>query len=172
MVEQAPQYGLGHTDDDPFDENPADHRVARYRLRKSARTDYPEDSVPLFLSDYEGEPDPSEYITPLRKDRRLSLSSRILAGVVASPAIAVLVALFSSDAARDIIVDAKALSTAVLSGASAAVQPNPAQLTARDVQLKDPVQSKDSTRLSAPAKKKPARCGGEARAGGVRAGGG
>ena len=155
MVEQAPQYGLGHTDDDPFDENPADHRVARYRLRKSARTDYPEDSVPLFLSDYEGEPDPSEYITPLRKDRRLSLSSRILAGVVASAAIAVLVALFSSDAARDIIVDSKALSTAVLSGASAAVQPNPAQLTARDVQLTDPAQSKDSTRLSAPENQTP-----------------
>src|SRR5712664_2066676 len=108
MVEQAPQYRLGHPDVDPFDENTADHRVARYRLRKSARTDYPEDSVPLFLSDYEGEPDPSEYITPLRRDRRLSLSSQILAGVVASAVIAVLVALFSSDAARDIIVDAKA----------------------------------------------------------------
>jgi hypothetical protein len=74
---------------------------------------------------------------------------------VASAAIAVLVALFSSDAARDIIVDAKALSTAVLSGASAAVQPNPAQLTARDVQLKDPAQSKDPTRLSAPENQTP-----------------
>ena len=149
-MEQAPQYRLGHTDDDPFDENTADHRVARYRLRKSTRTDaYPEDSVPLFLSDYEGEPDPSEYITPLRKDRRLSLSSRILAGVVASAAIAVLVALFSSDAARDIIANAKPSSTAVLSAASAAVQPNPNQLTARDIQLKDP------TRLSAPANQTP-----------------
>jgi hypothetical protein len=149
MVEQAPQYGSGHTDDDPFDENTADHRVARYRLRKSARTDYPEDSVPLFLSDYEGEPDPSEYITPLRKDRRLSLSSRVLAGVVATAAMAVLVALFSSDAARDIIANAKASSTAVLSGASAAVQPNPTQLTAGDIQSKDP------TRPSAPANQTP-----------------
>jgi len=153
MVEQAPQYRLGHTDVDPFDENTADHRVARHRLRTSARTDYPEDSVPLFLSDYEGEPDPSEYTTPLRKDRRLSLSSRILAGVVATAAIAVLFALFSSDATRDII--AKASSTAVLSGASAAVQPNPMQLTARDVQLKDPAQSTDPTRLSAPANQTP-----------------
>jgi hypothetical protein len=74
---------------------------------------------------------------------------------VASAAIAVLVALFSSDAARDIIVDSKALSTAVLSGASAAVQPNPVQLTARDVQLKDPAQSKDPTRLSAPENQTP-----------------
>jgi hypothetical protein len=155
MVEQAPQYRLGHTDVDPFDENTADHRVARHRLRTSARTDYPEDSVPLFLSDYESEPDPSEYITPLRKDRRLSLSSRILAGVVATAAIAVLFAMFSSDAARDIIANAKASSTAVLSGASAAVQPNPTQLAARDIQLKDPAQSTDPTRLSAPANQTP-----------------
>jgi TPR repeat protein len=145
----------GQPDVDPFDENTADHRVARYRLRQSARTDYPEDSVSLFLSDCDGEPDPSEYITPLRKDRRLSVSSRILAAVLASAAIAILVALFSSDAARDIIANAKASSTAVLSAASAAVQPNPTQLTARDIQLKDPAQSKDPTRLSAPANQRP-----------------
>ena len=155
MVEQAPQYRLGQPDVDPFDENTADHRVARYRLRQSARTDYPEDSVSLFLSDCDGEPDPSEYITPLRKDRRLSVSSRILAAVLASAAIAILAALFSSDAARDVIANAKASSTAVLSAASAAVQPNPTQLTARDIQLKDPAQSKDPTRLSAPANQRP-----------------
>ena len=156
MVEQAPQYRLGQPDLDPFDENTADHRMARYRLRKSARTDaYTEGSVPLFLSDYDGEPDPSEYVPALRKDRRPSISSRILAGVVATAAIAVLVALFSSDAARDIIANAKASSTAVLSAGSAAVQSNPTQLTARDIQLKDPAQSKDPTRLSAPANQTP-----------------
>ena len=150
MVEQAPQYGLDRPDVDPFDENTADHRVARYRLRKSTRTDaYPEDSVPLFLSDYDGEPDPREYMPALRKGRGSYISSRILAGVVATAAIAVLVALFSSDAARDIISNAKPSSTAVLSAASAAVQPNPNQLTARDIQLKDP------TRLSAPANQTP-----------------
>jgi len=150
MVEQAPQYGLDRPDVDPFDENTADHRVARYRLRKSARTDaYPEDSVPLFLSDYDGEPDPREYMPALRKGRGSYISSRILAGVAATAAIAVLVALFSSDAARDIIANAKPSSTAVLSAASAAVQPNPNQLTARDIQLKDP------TRLSAPANQTP-----------------
>jgi len=150
MVEQAPQYGLDRPDVDPFDENTADHRVARYRLRKSTRTDaYPEDSVPLFLSDYDGEPDPREYMPALRKGRGSYISSRILAGVAATAAIAVLVALFSSDAARDIIANAKPSSTAVLSAASAAVQPNPNQLTARDIQLKDP------TRLSAPANQTP-----------------
>src|ERR1700681_2714480 len=156
MVEQAPQYGLDRPDVDPFDENTADHRVARYRLRKSTRTDaYPEDSVPLFLSDYDGEPDPREYMPALRKGRGSYISSRILAGVVATAAIAVLVALFSSDAARDIIANAKASSTAVLSAGSAAVQSNPTQLTARDIQLQDPAQSKDPTRLSAPANQTP-----------------
>src|SRR5258708_13618872 len=118
MVEQAPQYRLGHPDVDPFDENTADHRVARYRLRKSARTDYPEDSVPLFLSDYDGEPDPREYMPALRKDRGSYISSRILAGVVTTAAIAVLVALFSSEAARAILPTAKPEIPPILSPSS------------------------------------------------------
>jgi TPR repeat protein len=147
MVEQAPQYRSGHTEVDPFDENTADHRVARYKLRKSARTNYPEDSVPLFLSDYDGEPDPNEYITPLRKKRSASISARILAGVSATAAAAAIVfALLSSDATRDIIASAKASSAAVLSAASSMVHPNNTQLTARDIHLKDPAQSNDPAR--------------------------
>jgi TPR repeat protein len=150
MVDQTPRYRSHDPDIEPHDENLTDHRVAPYKFGQSARTDYPEDSVPLFLSDYDGEPDPSGYMTPVRKNRGSYISSRILAGVLASAAIATLVALFSSDAARDIIANARASSTAVLSAASAAVLPNSKQLTARDVQLKDPAQSKDPTRLSAP----------------------
>jgi hypothetical protein len=150
MVDQTPRYRSYDPDVEPYDENLTDHRVAPYKFGQSARTDSdPENSVPLFLSDYDGEPDPSEYTTPVRKNRASYISSRILAGVLASAAIAILVALFSSDAARDIIASAKA-STGVLSAASAAVQPNSTQLTASDVQLKDPAQSKDPTRLSAP----------------------
>jgi TPR repeat protein len=103
--------------------------------------------VPLFLSDYDDdEPDPSEFITTVQKGRGSYISSRILAGVSATAAVAILVAVFSSDAARDIIANTKNSSTAVLSAASAAVQPNPMQLTAE----RDPAQSKDPTRLSAP----------------------
>jgi TPR repeat protein len=102
--------------------------------------------VPLFLSDYDDdEPDPSEFITTVQKGRGSYISSRILAGVSATAAVAILVAVFSSDAARDIIANTKNSSTAVLSAASAAVQPNPMQLTAE----RDPAQSKDPTRLSA-----------------------
>jgi hypothetical protein len=59
--------------------------------------------------------------------------------------VALLFAAFSSDAARDIIVNAKASINAVLPAPSAAAQPGSSQLTAHDIQLKDPA------RLSGPA---------------------
>ena len=152
MVDHRPQYRPYDPDIRPYDpdieeyrENLSDRRVVPYKLEQSYRTDSnSQDSIPLFLSDYDGEPDPSEYMTPVRKDRRLSVSSRILAAVLASAAVAILVAMFSSDATRDLIVNAKASSTTVVPAPSAA-QANPAQQHARDITLKDP------TRLSAPA---------------------
>ena len=145
MVGHRPQYRPYDPDIEEYRENLSDRRVVPYKLEQSYRTDSnSQDSIPLFLSDYDGEPDPSEYMTPVRKDRRLSVSSRILAAVLASAAVAILVAMFSSDATRDLIVNAKASSTTVVPAPSAA-QPNPAQQTARDIALKDP------TRLSAPA---------------------
>jgi TPR repeat protein len=91
-------------------------------------------------------------MTPLRKDRRRSVSARILAGVLATAAAAILFAMFSSDATRDIIVNAKASIAASLPAPYAAVQPDPAQLTAHDTQLRNP---KDAARLSAPANQTP-----------------
>jgi hypothetical protein len=145
MVEQAPHHQSSDPDIDGSSENPADHRVTPNRLRPSARTNSdPDNSIPLFLSDRDGEPDPSEYVTPLRKNRA-SISSRILAGVLATAAAAILFALFSSDATRDLIVNAKASIAAVVPASSAAEQPDPTRLTARDIQLKEPA------RLPAPA---------------------
>jgi len=138
----APQYRSGDPDVDAFEENTADQRAAPYNLRRSARTDsYLENSVPLFLSDPDGEPDSNEYITPLRKERKASLSSRILAVVCAAAAAVVLVALFSSDAARDTVVNVKASMAAVLPAPSSAAQSDPKQLTAL-------VRQKDPARLS------------------------
>jgi hypothetical protein len=135
MVKQAPQYDV-----DAFDEDPADHRIV-YNLRQSSQTDiYPGNSVPLFLSDDDGEPDPSEYVTPLLKKRRSSFSSRILAGVCGAAAAAMLVALFSSDASRNAIVNGKGSMTSVFSALSAAAQSDPSQPTARDIR-KDPARS-------------------------------
>jgi len=149
MVEQTPRYRSYDPDVDIHDKTLTDRRMAPYKFGQSARTDSDtEDPVPAFLSDYDAEPDPSEYMTPLREDRRYSVSSRILAGVLAAAAVAVVFAMFSSDATRDIIVNAKASIAASLPAPYAAVQPDPAQLTARDTQLRNP---KDAARLSAPA---------------------
>ena len=147
MVDQTPRYRSHDPDIESYDDKRTGHRAAPYKFGQSARTAHPENSVPLFLSDYDDdEPDPSEFITTVQKGRGSYISSRILAGVSATAAVAILVAVFSSDAARDIIANTKNSSTAVLSAASAAVQPNPMQLTAE----RDPAQSKDPTRLSAP----------------------
>jgi hypothetical protein len=130
MVKQAPQYDV-----DGFDENTSDHRVTPYRLRQSAQPDiYPGNSVPLFLSDEDGEPDPAEFVTPLLKKRRTSVSSRVLAGVCGAAAAAILVALFSSDASRNAIVNGKGSMTGVFPALSAAAHSDPSQPTARDRQ--------------------------------------
>ncbi len=154
MAEQTPRYRSYDNEVDTRDKSLIDRRVALYKFGPAARTDsHAEEPVPLFLSDYDGDPDPSEYMTPLRKDRRGSLSLRILAGVLAIAAVAILFAMFSSDATRDIVVNAKASIAAALPAPYAAALPDPAKLTARDTELKNP---KDAARLSAPASQAPA----------------
>jgi hypothetical protein len=153
MAEQTPRYRPYDPDVDIHDKTLTDRRVAPYKFEKSVRTvSHTEEPVPVFLSDYDGEPDPSEYVTTLRKDGRRSVSARILAGVLATAAAATLFAMFSSDATRDIIVNAKASIAASLPAHYAAVQPDPAHLTAHDTQLRNP---NDATRLSAPANQTP-----------------
>ena len=149
MVDQTPRYRPYDPDVDIHDKTLTDRRVAPYKFEQSVRT---EDPVPVFLSDYDGEPDPSEYVTPLRKHGRRSISARILAGVLATAAAAILFAMFSSDATRDIIVNAKASIAASLPAPYAALQPDPAQLSAHDTQLMNP---NDAARLSAPANQTP-----------------
>jgi hypothetical protein len=154
MADQTPRYRSYDYEVDTRDKSLIDRRVAPHKFGQSARTDsHAEDPVPLFLSDYDGEPDPSEYMTPLRKDRRGSLSLRILAGVLAIAAVGILFAMFSSDVTRDIIVNAKASIAASLPAPYAATKPDSAKLTVSDTQLKNP---KDAARVSAPASQTPA----------------
>jgi hypothetical protein len=151
MVDQTPRYQPYDPDVDIPDKTLTDRRVAPYKFGRSVRTDaHMEDSVPAFLSDYDREPDPSEYVTALRKDGRRSVSARILAGALATAAAAILFAMFSSDATRNIVVNAKASIAASLPTPYAALQPDPVQLTARDTQLKNP-----NDAVSAPANQTP-----------------
>src|SRR5215211_5970272 len=138
MAEQQPRHRSNVYDLDIPDKTLINRRVAPHKFEQSVRTDSnAADPVPLFLSDYDGEPDPSEYKPPLRKDRRGSPSSRILAGVLAIAA-AVLFAMYTSDAARGIIISAKASIAASLPNPYAAAPRDPAQSTSRDTQLKNP----------------------------------
>ena len=84
------------------------------------------DSVPLFLSDPDGEPDPAEfdYEGALHEPRRLSVSTKILMATIAASTVAVAFAWFSSDATRDMLVSAKASIATVLPVPSAAAQPD------------------------------------------------
>jgi cytoskeletal protein RodZ len=141
-VKHTPHFGSGNPDIDSFDEKPTDHRAASYQFRHSSQTDiYPGNSVPPF----DDELDPSEFVTPLLRKRRTSLSflsSRILAGVCAAAAVAILVALFSSDASRNFYGRgsmAGSMAT-VVPALSAAAQSDRSQLTARDRQ-QDPARS-------------------------------
>ena len=151
MVEQT------HYRSDQSDLNNEDsQRPRRYAFGRTANTDYG-DSVPLFLSDPDGEPDPEEYSNGLQPQRRFSLSFKLLMTSAAAACVAVLFAWFTSDATRDVMISAKASIATVLPIPSTAAQAEAsqavpsAQLTANDVQLKDPAQTKDPARWPSPA---------------------
>lgn len=112
--------------------------VAPYQVARQAN--YPERSVPLFLSDRDGAPDPSEFLPQLAKMPASYYASRILAGALGGIAIAGLAALASSESARDVMASAKASSVAALSVASVVMQPASTPVKAPEVPAKEPVQ--------------------------------
>jgi TPR repeat protein len=143
-----------HYRSDQSDLNDEDtQRPRRYAFGRTANIDYG-DSVPLFLSDPDGEPDPEEFSNGLQPQRRFSLSFKLLMTSAAAACVAVLFAWFTSDATRDVMMSAKASIATVLPIPPTAAQAEasqPAQLTAADVQLKDPAQVKDPARWPSPA---------------------
>lgn len=123
------------SDFETFDEDVTGDRVALDKFGRSAETDYPShESAPLFLSGHDDEPDAREFTNPLRK-RRPSVLPRILASILVASAVAILLALFSSDDMRNIVVDAKVSIAAMLPSPFAAAQPDSVQLTAKDIEL-------------------------------------
>ena len=124
MVDHTRQFRSYDPDAGEFDEDHlTNSQPSSYRFGRSARDRVPDHGVPLFLSDPEGEPDPQEFMAPLRRSRIASVTSRILVVVVAASAIAMLFAWFSSDSTRDVIINAKASIASVLPQPSAAARP-------------------------------------------------
>ena len=120
MVDHAPRYPSYDPEIERLEEKAASHSVAPYQARR------PERSLPLFLSDRDGVPDPSEYLRPLLKGQGSYYASRILAGAAGGIAVALIAAVISSEPARDVIANAKASSVAALSVASVVMQPGQA----------------------------------------------
>ena len=137
MEDDAPRYPSYKPDTEHYDERPAASlSVTPYQLRPSAHA---ERSVPLFLSDRDGVPDPSEYAHPAGKVKLGSYyTSRILAGAVGGAMLAAFAALVTSDSARDVIASAKASSVAALSVASVVMQPSATRPKVADIQVKEP----------------------------------
>jgi len=107
--------------DDSYDDLVQPH-IRQFGFGRSSDTDADYDSVPLFLSDPDGEPDPGEFVNPLRRYRRASISLRILMGVLAASGVAMLFAWFTSDATRDVLIGARASLSTVLPLPSTAAQ--------------------------------------------------
>ena len=105
-----------------------------------------DDSIPLFLSDLQGQPDPREF-APLAASQRTSILTRVVAGGLVVSAFAILVAVFNSDVTRVLIDKARA----PIGGATrdqSATQAASNQPAARQIPLKDPARVSDPVTLA------------------------
>jgi hypothetical protein len=120
---------------------------SRHQFGRSASSDFPsEEALPLFLSGYEDEPEQQDLEAAWDGDQRKSVRSpRMVTGIVAATAVAMVCALFSVEATRTLILNTTASFAGMMPIQPATARPDSTQLTAADIQLKD------STWPSAPA---------------------
>jgi len=84
-----------------FDEPRGDPQPALYTSGLSTDP-ASDDSIPLFLSDLQGQPDPQE-LAPFVASQRTSILTRVVAGGLAVLAFAILVAVLNSDVTRALL---------------------------------------------------------------------
>src|SRR5437879_6737419 len=89
-----------------FDEPRRDPQHAPYTSGPSTDSSS-DDSIPLFLSDLQGQPDPREF-APFAASQRASILTRVVAGGLVVSAFAMLVAVSNSDVTRVLIDKARA----------------------------------------------------------------
>ena len=89
-----------------FDEPRRDSQHASYASGPSTDSSS-DDSIPLFLSDLQGQPDPREF-APVAASQRTSILTLVVAGGLVVSAFAILVAVFNSDVTRVLIDKARA----------------------------------------------------------------
>src|SRR6266700_3604134 len=141
-----------------FDEPRRDPQHAPYTSGPS--TDFSsDDSIPLFLSDLQGQPDPRD--APLAASQRTSILKRVVAGGLVVSAFAILVAVFNSDVTRVLIDKARATlggATTDQSATQAALNPPAVRQILLEVlaRVSDPV-TPASVNASAPRLGTPSR---------------
>ena len=129
-----------------FDEPRRDPQHAPYTSGPS--TDFSsDDSIPLFLSDLQGQPDPREF-APFAASQRTSILTRVVAGGLVVSAFAILVAVFNSDVTR-VLIDKARASMGGATRDQSATQAASNQPAARQILLKDdPARASDPVPLA------------------------
>ena len=128
-----------------FDEPRSDSQHAS-RTSGPSTDSSSDDSIPLFLSDLQDQPDPREF-APLAASQWTSVLTRVVAGGLVVSAFAILVAVFNSDVTRVLIDKARA----PIGGATkdqSATQAASNQPAARQIPLKDPALVSDPATLA------------------------
>jgi len=141
-----------------FDEPRRDPQHAPYTSGPSTDSSS-DDSIPLFLSDLQGQPDPRD--APLAASQRTSILKRVVAGGLVVSAFAILVAVFNSDVTRVLIDKAMATmggATTDQSATQAALNPPAVRQILLEVlaRVSDPV-TPASVNVSAPRLGTPSR---------------
>jgi len=133
-----------------FDEPRGDPQPAPYTSGLSTDP-ASDDSIPLFLSDLQGQPDPQE-LAPFVASQRTSILTRVVAGGLAVLAFAILVAVINSDVTRALVLNSDVTrflidkARAPMGGASrghSATQAASNQSAVRQVLLEDPPRVSD-----------------------------
>ena len=103
-----------------------------------------DDSIPLFLSDLQGQPDPREF-APLAASQRTSILTLVVAGGLVVSAFAILVAVFNSDATR-VLIDKASMGGATRDQSATQAASN--QPAVRQIPLNDPARVSDPATLA------------------------
>src|SRR5216683_7215519 len=125
-----------------FDEPRKDPQHAPYTSGPSADSSS-DDSIPLFLSDLQGQPDPRD--APLAASQRTSILTLVVAGGLAVSAFAILVAVFNSDVTR-VLIDKASMGGATRDQSATQAASN--QPAVRQIPLNDPARVSDPATLA------------------------
>src|SRR6266849_9659607 len=125
-----------------FDEPRRDPQHAPYTSGPSADSSS-DDSIPLFLSDLQGQPDPRD--APLAASQRTSILTLVVAGGLVVSAFAILVAVFNSDVTR-VLIDKASMGGATRDQSATQAASN--QPAVRQIPLNDPARVSDPATLA------------------------